>query len=238
MNDHERMIYDYLKTTGNKGSWSKTIKDRLGMHVKLVNDAIKSLEKKKFIKLIKSVKNPTKKVYMLFEYQPNEELTGGSWYDSATGFDSDYIENLCAQIYKYILSKSFPKNSLYPSSYKEYPTTKNIHSWVQGTGMSSQPLSLTDIQNLIDRLIFDGLVIKHLHTSAGDEDDMEYYDDDMNVPEGTLTDIWMYQAMRKRQFENPWTDSPCGKCPVFEFCKVGGPINPANCEYLTQWMKF
>lgn len=26
-----------------------------------------------------------------------------------------------------------------------------------------------------------------------------------------------------------WTEAPCGRCPVFSFCKEGGPIDPDGC---------
>lgn len=31
-------------------------------------------------------------------------------------------------------------------------------------------------------------------------------------------------------------DAPCGACPVFEFCKAGGPVNPRECVYYEEWM--
>jgi DNA-directed RNA polymerase III subunit RPC6 len=31
-------------------------------------------------------------------------------------------------------------------------------------------------------------------------------------------------------------DAPCGACPVFEFCKDGGPVNPRECVYYEEWL--
>jgi DNA-directed RNA polymerase III subunit RPC6 len=33
------------------------------------------------------------------------------------------------------------------------------------------------------------------------------------------------------------TEVPCGRCPVFDMCEVGGPVNPTNCEYFEQWLE-
>jgi DNA-directed RNA polymerase III subunit RPC6 len=37
---------------------------------------------------------------------------------------------------------------------------------------------------------------------------------------------------------NTWTNIPCGRCPVFSFCKEGGPISPTNCSYYQRWLEF
>ena len=31
-------------------------------------------------------------------------------------------------------------------------------------------------------------------------------------------------------------DAPCGTCPVLEFCKAGGPVNPRECVYYEEWL--
>ena len=74
------------------------------MHIHVVNNCIKSLEKKNLIKSIKSVKNPTRKVYMLTEYEPSAEVTGGAWYTDQE-FDVEFIDTLAKQCYKFVLAK-------------------------------------------------------------------------------------------------------------------------------------
>jgi DNA-directed RNA polymerase III subunit RPC6 len=65
MNNTERKVYELIKQTGENGCWIKHIKDKSQLHTKIVNDAIKALEKKQIIKLIKSVKQPSKKVDLI-----------------------------------------------------------------------------------------------------------------------------------------------------------------------------
>jgi DNA-directed RNA polymerase III subunit RPC6 len=31
-------------------------------------------------------------------------------------------------------------------------------------------------------------------------------------------------------------ETPCAKCPVFDFCREGGPVNPSGCVYYEDWM--
>ena len=65
----------------------------------MVSNSIKLLEKKNLIKPIKSVKFPTKKLYMLSEFEPSSELTGGVWYTGDV-LDLEFIEALSIQCFK------------------------------------------------------------------------------------------------------------------------------------------
>jgi DNA-directed RNA polymerase III subunit RPC6 len=56
MTDNERIVYQFIKDSGNRGTWIKHIKDKSGLHTKIVTDTIARLEKKALIKNIKSVK--------------------------------------------------------------------------------------------------------------------------------------------------------------------------------------
>ena len=79
LSENERIVYQFIKGNGNRGIWVKEIKLKSGLHTQVVSSVIKSLEKNSLIKSVKSVKNPTKKVYMLFEMVPSVEITGGAW---------------------------------------------------------------------------------------------------------------------------------------------------------------
>jgi DNA-directed RNA polymerase III subunit RPC6 len=106
MADTEKIIYNIIKAAKNKGIWIKEIKSKSNLHTQLVNSNIKSLEKKGIIKSVKSVKTPTKKVYMLTELEPSVELTGGAWYTDQE-LDVEFIDQLSSQLYKYIATKVF-----------------------------------------------------------------------------------------------------------------------------------
>ncbi|KAJ8323320.1 hypothetical protein BDV3_004261 [Batrachochytrium dendrobatidis] len=248
MSDNERIVYQFIKASGNKGTWIKDIKVKSGLHAQIVTQMIKNLEKKVLIKAVKSVKTPTKKVYMLSELDPSVELTGGAWYTDQE-LDVEFIDQLAHQIYKYICSKSFPPNtnSIFPSSHP-YPTCNDLHKWISKSGITTVQLSHTDVQSLIDRLIFDGKVeqIQSIHTGSsmgrlemfsnptdrldsGDEDEWNGGDED----------IWAYRATRSSVLNGSvWTDVPCGRCPVFSFCEEGGPVSPSGCVYFKKWLSF
>lgn len=254
--------------------------------MQLVNASIKSLEKRNLIKSLKSVKNPTKKLYILSELEPSVELTGGSWYTDQE-FDLEFIEALSKQCYKFIYAKvnqpqkiyslkSFPvknKQSIYPSTYEQYPTSKDVLQFIQKTGITNVDLSAKDVKQLLERLVYDGTVYKRMKVQYTHSFDDQAYsnvkpksrmkqirdmdsDDDVEVI-GTIEnevdddegmrvvgdfeedDVYMYVACGVSDTEkNGFGDVPCGKCPVFSFCSVDGPVNPRNCEYMNKWLAF
>jgi hypothetical protein len=34
------------------------------------------------------------------------------------------------------------------------------------------------------------------------------------------------------------TELPCGRCPVMDQCREGGPISPQTCVYFAEWLDF
>ncbi|KAI8806598.1 RNA polymerase Rpc34 [Cladochytrium replicatum] len=158
----ETMIYQHIKNAGNKGLWSRDIKNRCGLHTQVVNKAIKTLETKNLIKSVKSIKNPTRKIYMLFNLEPSIELTGGAWYTDQE-LDVEFIRQLTTTCYKYIYAKSYPSmvnDAIFPATYSRYPTAREIQSYIKNAGITNIELSTEEIQQLLDLLEFDGYVFK------------------------------------------------------------------------------
>ena len=52
-----------------------------------------------------------------------------------------------------------------------------------------------------------------------------------------------YKAIRRvagedvAVLENGLTESPCGRCPVFDICEDDGPVNARTCEYFQDWLQ-
>ncbi|RMZ86357.1 hypothetical protein DV736_g6419, partial [Chaetothyriales sp. CBS 134916] len=77
---NERMVYSIIDSAGARGIWTKTIKNRLAAHAKVLERIYKTLEAKALIKPMKSVQYPQRKMYIISSLQPSEEATGGAWY--------------------------------------------------------------------------------------------------------------------------------------------------------------
>ncbi len=201
---------------------------------------------------------------MLFHVEPSVELTGGAWYTDDE-LDVEFIDQLAHQLYKYILSKSRPKSpdAIFPSTHADYPTTASLTHWLNTSKITPVELSRSDVQMLIDRLIHDAKVMRKVNyhggasfsTAGGDgphgvgrgadaemDDDDEAWESTEHVVGEVEDNHWVYVAHRPPEGDvtigNAWTDVPCGKCPVFDFCKEGGPISPTNCVYYQRWLEF
>ncbi|KAI8050904.1 RNA polymerase III subunit Rpc34 [Syncephalis plumigaleata] len=258
LNGDERLVYQQIMNADNEGIWTKTIKIRTNLHQQVVSRCIKTLEQKNLIKSVKSVKNPTRKLYMLIELTPSTEVTGGPWFTDQE-LDVDFIETLSGQCYKFIYSRSFPRqpaDAVFPCNYSGYPSAREISKFISDRQISNVALGMEDIECLLDVLVLDGKIERCTpHGIFPDLMMSDEHDDDNNNSNNNsnnnnnISDTvsskanrvdWVYRAVRDRQRAsgNPWTNTPCGKCPVFSFCTEDGPISPSNCEYYTRWLQF
>lgn len=128
---------------------------------------LKSLESKQMIKAVKSVKFPTRKIYMLAGLTPSIELSGGPWYTD-NEMDTAFINQLCHVLHQFICSKTWPTSDVKGTSAPLYlashtpslPTSALCHEWIRKKQLSMTPLKVEDVQNLLDVLVYDGKIEK------------------------------------------------------------------------------
>ncbi|KAF8076163.1 RNA polymerase Rpc34 [Lyophyllum atratum] len=46
----------------------------------------------------------------------------------------------------------------------------------------------------------------------------------------------VYRAIKQERPTFGASEAPCSQCPSFEFCKDGGPVNPRECVYYSDWL--
>ncbi|KAJ7228877.1 RNA polymerase Rpc34 subunit-domain-containing protein [Mycena pura] len=46
----------------------------------------------------------------------------------------------------------------------------------------------------------------------------------------------VYRAVNQDRLNLGWTEAPCSKCPSFDFCRDGRPVNPHECVYYGDWL--
>jgi len=102
----EKLVYGAIDSSGTKGLWTKSIKERLNIHAKIVERAFKSLEGKGLIEQMKDVKFPRRKMYIKRGLKPNEEATGGAWFTDGE-LDTLMIEMVATVIEKLVGDKSW-----------------------------------------------------------------------------------------------------------------------------------
>ncbi|KTW26784.1 hypothetical protein T552_02785 [Pneumocystis carinii B80] len=213
MDGDEAMVFNYIKDANNDGIWSRTIKIKTNLHTTVLNRALKSLESKQLIKAVKSVKNPTRKIFMIYDLVPSIELTGGPWFTDQE-MDLEFIERLQGALYRYILSHSYPKSSdgLFPPSYSGYLTAQQIHSWLKNSGITEVDLELSDVVSLLNVLVYDRKIEYCLNGTA-------------------------FKALRKPTYKDIYesTESACDFCSLDNTYSKEKNLSTNSCIYFRSW---
>ncbi|BGP08606.1 putative DNA-directed RNA polymerase III subunit rpc6 [Rhodotorula toruloides] len=183
MDSEEKLVLDHIKEAGNMGIWSRTLNAKTGLPRATVEKALKVLEGRKTIKRVKSVKAPTRKIYMLAGIQPSVELTGGPWFTD-NELDTELVEQLKKIVQKFLQQRSIPPSiqihapSADPSSSTSqtqkfrpiFPTTAtpflpsvdDVLTFITQLGATVVELHPEHVEALLDLMIYDGVVEKVL----------------------------------------------------------------------------
>lgn len=100
----EKIVFGIIEESGNKGTWIRDIRLKSNLVQTQLNKVLKALENKKLIKAVKSVNEGKKKVYMLYDLEPDQSVTGGAWY-SDQDFESEFVEILNQQCSRFLEQK-------------------------------------------------------------------------------------------------------------------------------------
>ncbi|KAI8854832.1 RNA polymerase Rpc34 subunit-domain-containing protein [Chytridium lagenaria] len=165
LTEFEKIVYEIITAEKSKGLWIKEIKERSGLHSKVVTDCIKSLEKNNLIKAVKSVKHSTRKHYMGFDFEPSEELTGNNFYTDQD-LDVPFIESLCETVHKVFLTKPRTK-TFHLRTQTTLPPVKSPDSSNKAK-ITTVRLSLPETQQLVDRLFYDKKIQKMMKFKMDD----------------------------------------------------------------------
>ncbi|PWN30801.1 hypothetical protein BDZ90DRAFT_229797 [Jaminaea rosea] len=164
----ERLIYNQIRDASTEGIWTKLLKSKTNLHQAVLTRAVKSLESRDLIKTVKSVKNPTRKIYMLRELEPSIELSGGAWYTD-NELDTGLIHALGKWCLHYIQQETWAvkpngargERKLYPSAYARHlPTAGRILEQIKASAITSATLAVRDIQDLLETLVYDEKIEK------------------------------------------------------------------------------
>ncbi|KAH7337740.1 RNA polymerase Rpc34 subunit-domain-containing protein [Rhizoctonia solani] len=166
MDADESIVYKKIQEAKNEGIWTKHLKST-ELHQSIITRALKSLEKKGLVKSIKSVKHPTRKIYILANLQPSVEVSGGPWYNNSE-FETEFVQTLCDACLNFIQKRSYPilksksklsPRALFPTSQSSgYPTAADVLNFLKQTNITDTPLEISHVESLLQVLIYDGLV--------------------------------------------------------------------------------
>ncbi len=240
----ETLVMQAVERAGNTGVWTRSLKLSTKLQQTQLTRILKRLEARKLIKAVKSITHKNRKMYMAFHVAPSKEVTGGPWYQDQE-LDHVFIETLRKLVYQMVQRRG--------------PQTRvQIQSRVAEAGVSQVPLSVEDIQQILDTLIYDGKL--EVMPSAEDDVDSDGEEEDAGAgagassassaaaagsssAEGTTsvsgcTNRTRFKVARLPEAVDAFTSTPCGVCPVFEHCSPGGVVSPEHCVYLDGWLDF
>ncbi|NXK43224.1 RPC6 polymerase, partial [Piprites chloris] len=168
-----------------------------------------------------------KKIYMVYNLQPDQSVTGGTWY-SDQDLESEFVEVLNQQHFKFLQSKAeaaqeskqnpmIQRNSSFASSHE-------VWKYICELGIK---LLMEDIETILNKLINDGKVRMTFIVAK----------------EGTVCSVdgqmKLYRAISLLIQPTVLIRTLCGLCPgfplqVFDDCHESGEISPSNCIYMTE----
>ncbi|POS84342.1 hypothetical protein EPUL_003609, partial [Erysiphe pulchra] len=242
----QELVYAQIDESGQDGIWSRTIKTRTNLHDSIFASSIKFLMGKGYICEMKSVEHPGRKMYIKASLRPSERATGGAWFTDGE-LDDVFINTALMLLQRHIHehswqairdqsaerkpkkylkslkpeeAKAFRKRELeqkasnpisfvpMPANYDKYMTLEELTLKIEESSVFNQPLTSSEVQQLLDVLVFDNKIEK--------------------VMCGTK---WGYRTLKQTMVSEDqrggvMSDIPCGRCPVFELCEEGGPVQP------------
>ncbi|KAH9941555.1 RNA polymerase Rpc34 subunit-domain-containing protein [Amylocystis lapponica] len=167
MSGEETMVLSHIQASGNEGIWTKHLKSKTELHQTVIDRCLKSLTQKQLVKAVKSVKYPTRKIFMLFHLEPSVEMTGGPWYTD-NELDTEFIKLLCSACLRFIKDRSLPKQKtsegsssrtqpLYPiAAAPAYPTAQQVLTFLSKSRITETQLSVEHVEMLLNVLVLDG----------------------------------------------------------------------------------
>lgn len=223
MGQEEKIVYNIIEKSGNKGIWVKEIRTRSNLQLTQLNKVLKSLESKKSIKSVKPVTDSKKKVYMLFDIKPDSSLTGGAWY-SENDFETEFVDILGRQTLTFLQRQRSHAEVQHtdPLAAQRHMMCdiKQVKHFISQLGISKVELEDAEVKQILESLVFDGFATR-LHT----------------LGEGGKKQTF-YRAIKHQPLTSGISRVPCGVCPIISQCTPGGLVSPQTCKYMKEWLEF
>jgi DNA-directed RNA polymerase III subunit RPC6 len=229
LDDEHMLVLQKIEDTASQGAWSKTLQNQTKLSAPVINKVTKELLKRGLIKEVKSAQFRNRKVFMKYDVEPAEQVSGGRWYHNGD-WDTELVEWMTA-----LCREKMDMCSRAPVNLRE------IHSHLmQHPGpRRSSPLSIEHVADIMRSLELDDEVV-----SICEHGERFYC-----VKPGQDFDIFAARLptrVKRKRDEDREDDElapggggirvPCVSCQLREQCRVGGLICPEKCEYMTAWL--
>jgi DNA-directed RNA polymerase III subunit RPC6 len=252
LSPEENLIYQRLHQAGNHGVWSQALQRTTNIPQTAFNRAIKSLETKKYIKRVRSVKvsrsacyidrgkQKLKAILMLYDLEPADDLTGGPWYTERDGIDSVFVDDLLLILVRFVDKRSFPTakrvkkedgtetvvNRFFQPSYRGYATAQDIYDDIMSSGVLQDDVKETFGISQVHQLLDVACIAKQIQKRTDGETYRSLLPDEEIVEPDELDVLYNYDGLAEDSnsvmLQKGYTEAPCGRCAVFAECGVQG----------------
>uniref|UniRef100_A0A2A4JMS8 DNA-directed RNA polymerase III subunit RPC6 n=1 Tax=Heliothis virescens TaxID=7102 RepID=A0A2A4JMS8_HELVI len=216
--NEEKVVFNLIEEAGNKGIWIRDIRVRSNLANTQLTKVLKNLESKKLIKAVKCVNASKKKVYMLYNLEPDRSISGGAWYQDQD-FESEFVDILNIQCHRFLSQradkiKNNPRGPIVGRT-QSYATAAEVQKYITDLGISKVELDVEDVITILNTLVYDGKA----ESSVYPDGSKVYRAIDPLIPAPGLVQV------------------PCGVCPLIQRCASTGLITPQDCTYLKEWLE-
>ncbi|XP_052756421.1 probable DNA-directed RNA polymerase III subunit RPC6 [Galleria mellonella] len=215
--NEEKVVFNLIEEAGNKGIWIRDIRVRSNLANTQLNKVLKSLESKKLIKAVKCVNASKKKVYMLYNLEPDRSISGGAWYQDQD-FESEFVDILNRQCLRFLQQradniKNNPRGPIVGRT-QSYATAAEVQKYITDLGISNVKLEVEDVITILNTIVYDGKAESSVY------------------PDGSK----VYRAIDPLLPAPGLVQVPCGVCPLIHKCCSTGLITPQDCIYMNEWL--
>ncbi|KAM7254579.1 hypothetical protein ACFE04_003959 [Oxalis oulophora] len=214
LNDDEQILYDVIRSTKDIGIWSGDLKKTAKqIPARVADKIVKLLKDKNLIKEVVPIQSKGKKRLMAVEFEPSEEITGGSWYANGS-LDMEFIDSLKKNIPNFIR-----KNKVV--------TLEGLVEKIKNSGAFKVVLTKEQVGEILKALVFDNVILEIKSNGSGEFS---------SIPVGQVC----YKCSKKKDRDSVglMTSIPCGVCPQISRCTPDGIISPNTCVYYKKWLDF
>ncbi|KAF2196298.1 RNA polymerase Rpc34 [Delitschia confertaspora ATCC 74209] len=265
MTRDEATMYAMIEDSQSAGIWSKTIRMKTGLPQNIVTKCLKSMESRGLIQSISNVKQPGRKMYLLADITPSDDISGGSWHVNGE-LDVALIDAVTYVVTQFVEKATWEK---VPAGANRAAVAARRAAIAQKKAAVANGGALRDMEDafqppmgrpqimLVPRdptntnFPTTGSILQHVNNSGiirnlvVREEDMEQLLE-MLVLDGRLEKMGAtgYRTVKGAKVHdddrsgswNGFVDAPCGLCPVFALCGDEGEINARTCQYFAEWL--
>lgn len=156
LSTNELHCYQTIQDKGRDGIWKRDIKHKTGLVEKEVEKILKTLQKKKLIKMEKTVLRQNGKMFFLYDVEPSAEHTGGVWYsrprpEDPPEFDTVGVKHMADACHKFVQDANGARAAYYREHgvHMRNPSLDDIHGWVSEKSLYKEALALENIMEIM-----------------------------------------------------------------------------------------